>query len=108
MTMKDRKQAVLNEIMTAYENYQGRKSKLENQLRDLKHNGKLTAEDCDRLLAALTADRQYTFGVLANSWRVRVSLDGNAPTPKRKLDNGKNYPFEDLDKLLEEDLGDLE
>lgn len=107
MTMKEKKQTVLNEVLTAYETYQGeRKSRLEELLNALRKEGKLTKEDSDKLTSALIDYRLYILGTLANSWRVRVNF--NKEQTATRNDN-KNYPFADLDlDKLFEPLPDLD
>jgi len=104
--MKDRKQAVLNDIMTAYEAYQGRsRNRVEERIRALQQDGKLSADDSEKLLTALTDDRQHVYSILANSWRVRVSFNDNPAAKKTE-----NYPFAalELDKVFAENLDELD
>ncbi len=94
MTVKDRKQAVLNEIIASYNNYYGNtKSGIEQQLKALKQAEILTTAEYDNLLSALAEYKQYILGILSNSLRVRVSFNNN-PIAQKQRQNGGNYPLQ--------------
>jgi hypothetical protein len=97
MNIKDLKQQALNEILTAYETYRGaKKSRLSEMLKNLNQCGVLLQSDYDELIFAVDEYKQYIFGILSNSRRVRVQL-------QQAFDICKP-----LDDSVFEDLGELE
>ena len=93
MTMTSKKLSVINEVITAYQDYCGNnQSKLEVALQTLIDSGKLCYDDYSTLLDTLDTERKYICTILANSHRIWVKFNSSPITPQVVIDD---FNFDD-------------
>jgi hypothetical protein len=98
MDIKNRKLDSLKSIMTAYKAYIGtKKSGFESLLDDFYKSRRISQSDYNALKTALTDYAQNILSVLASSRKVRVWFE-----PKQDEKDILNFPFENLESLIEE------